>query len=303
MIDKKSFAEISGSEFDPGIGVCLGSSFLGFYAHAGFLKGLSENGVRPGHIAGCSAGAVVAGLCAAGWPPDHIIADLLSMGFLRTFFEAGVPLRGLAMTFNASRVTGLLTGDGFRRHLRRALGDRRIEDCIAPRLSIAVTNLTTASSEILRHGPLVEAISASAAVPLLFGAVRVEESYCWDGGLSNCLPVDALCADERIHTVIAHRIIRRCESRPRRRGGRPGVSDAFNLAHQAMGDRIFDIEYEKLVASGRRIIICETESPRLPFTQKRREHCIELGRATAVSHAARFARSSFPPLTLQADAS
>jgi predicted acylesterase/phospholipase RssA len=155
----------------------------------------------------------------------------------------------------------------------------------------------------LQQGPLVEAISASAAVPLLFGAVEVDGAYCWDGGLSNTLPIDTLCMDERIHTIIVHRIVRHHESHPLRRGCRPGIADAFNVAHQAMVNRLFDIACEKLADSGRRLIFCETQSPKLPFTRRRREHCVALGRATAAAQVPHIAGIIVPPLTLGATVS
>jgi NTE family protein len=265
----------------PGIGVCLGSSFLGFYAHAGFLQGLVGQGLHPSHISGSSAGAIVAGLHAAGFPPDRLIRDLLSLDFIRTFFEPTVGLRGIAMLVNAPGINGLLKGDRFRRHLRTMVGDLRIEDCSASRLTIAVTNLANASSELRRRGPLVESISASAAVPLLFSAVDVEGSFCWDGGVTNSMPVDAFCEDESIHTVIAHRVVRHQGQKSLPEGARPSIASAFNLGHEAMGRRVFEIACERLAATGRRLIVCETETGGLPINQKLRQAHIELGRVTA----------------------
>jgi predicted acylesterase/phospholipase RssA len=40
----------------PGLAVALGSSLLGYYAHAGFLNGLAAAGLHPARISGASAG-------------------------------------------------------------------------------------------------------------------------------------------------------------------------------------------------------------------------------------------------------
>ena len=56
-----------------GVALCLNSSFLGFFAHAGFLDALTGLGVRPVAISGASAGALVAGAHAAGLEPRELI--------------------------------------------------------------------------------------------------------------------------------------------------------------------------------------------------------------------------------------
>jgi NTE family protein len=62
---------------DPGVALALGSAFLGMYAHAGFLCGLNQAGVFPGHIAGASAGAMAGGFYAAGLRDSELEAAIL----------------------------------------------------------------------------------------------------------------------------------------------------------------------------------------------------------------------------------
>lgn len=66
------------SEAKPRVGLCLNSSFLGYFAHAGFLRALTELGIRPVAVSGASAGALVSGLFAAGVAPDEMLRLFLS---------------------------------------------------------------------------------------------------------------------------------------------------------------------------------------------------------------------------------
>ena len=49
---------------DPGLALCLSSSFFGYYAHLGLLSAMEAKGIRPGRISGASAGALAGGLFA-----------------------------------------------------------------------------------------------------------------------------------------------------------------------------------------------------------------------------------------------
>jgi predicted acylesterase/phospholipase RssA len=274
-------AAITGESPNSGIGLCLGASLFGFYAHAGFLKGLTELAVRPGHIAATSAGAIAGGLYAAGIEPGKMIEELLAFDFTRAFFELGVPLRGFAMMVNWPRVSGLLTGERLIRVLEREVEGCRLESLGAPRLSIAATNLSDGRSEILTHGSLARAMVASAAVPLLFNAIPLNGHHYWDGGVANALPVATLCDDPAIHTIIVHQILHGREVRARESRAAPSIATAFNVAHQVIGRRIFEIDCAALEASGRRVIHCRTVTGFPSLSRRVRESCVRAGEATA----------------------
>ena len=57
-------------------GLAMSSGFFSFYAHTGMLSALVARGLRPTHVAGSSAGAMVAGAWAAGVEPD-VLAQVL----------------------------------------------------------------------------------------------------------------------------------------------------------------------------------------------------------------------------------
>ncbi|WP_367874523.1 patatin-like phospholipase family protein [Luteolibacter sp. Populi] len=193
------------SGHDPGLAVCLSSSFFGYYAHLGLLAGMEELGLRPGRISGASAGAMAGGLWAAGLRGEALDKVIYDFHFRRAFFDLGAFYRW-PFILTGMAGTGLLSGVRLRRYLARCLGQRRIEDLRGPRLEIAVANLTTKRGEIRSSGPLNEFMIASCSMPVLFKPQRIDGEDFLDGGVSNETPFDQWLEDPAIHTIVVHRI-------------------------------------------------------------------------------------------------
>ena len=71
----------------------LSSGFFGFYAHAGVVAALEEQGLWPAAAGGSSAGAMIAGLWAAGLSAAQIREELFALN--RVDFWDPDPLLGL----------------------------------------------------------------------------------------------------------------------------------------------------------------------------------------------------------------
>ncbi|HEY1120722.1 MAG TPA: patatin-like phospholipase family protein, partial [Haloferula sp.] len=168
---------------DPGLAVCLSSSFFGYYAHLGVLSAMEEAGLRPGRIAGASAGAMAGGLWAAGLRGEELGKVIYDFHFRRAFFDLGAFYRWPGILTGLAGA-GLLSGVRLRRYLSRVIGNRRIEDLQSPRLEIAVANLTTARSEVRSRGPLNDFIIASCAMPVLFQPQEIGGEEFLDGGVA-----------------------------------------------------------------------------------------------------------------------
>jgi len=145
---------------DPGLAVSLGSSFLGYYAHSGFLCGLDEIGINPGHISGSSAGAMAGGFYASGFRGKAFEEAILAKKLKSSFADPALCLRWIPMLFTG-RVTGFLSGKGTVQYLREHLPVSNIDECEDIKLSISVTDLRAFQSHCLQSGPLAEAIVAS----------------------------------------------------------------------------------------------------------------------------------------------
>lgn len=193
------------SGHDPGLAVCLSSSFFGYYAHLGLLAGMEDLGLRPGRIAGASAGAMAGGLWAAGLRGEALEKIIYDFHFLRSFFDLGAFYRW-PFILTGMAGNGLLSGVRLRRYLRRRLGEPRLEDLRSPRLEIAVANLTTQRGEIRSSGPLIDFIIASCSMPVLFKPQHIDGEDFLDGGVSNETPFDQWLEDPAIHTIVVHRI-------------------------------------------------------------------------------------------------
>jgi len=274
------------------IAVSLGSGYFSMPAHAGFLCELLDHGIIPTRISGASAGALVAGFYAAGLDRSKMREMACAPGMNRLFLEPLAPLRLLCMLLGLRGTLGAFRGDRVRAFLRGYLGDRRIEDCAGARLSIALSDFTGGRPIFAERGDLVDAIMASCALPGLFNLQRIGGAWCWDGGLTNSLPIDAWAGDPSVTLVLAHEIPN--EAMPRERARVPDISFPLGLAltHQMLSDKLFDLQRQVLAANGQRVVIARTpiQSPRpgFPLTFPGRQSwaeqadiCYEHGRETA----------------------
>ena len=182
-------------------GLAMSSGFFAFYAHAGMLDALVARGLRPDHLGGSSAGALVGGAYAAGLPPGELIRELRALD-RAAFWDPGLGL-------------GLLAGRKFDGLLRRMLPVTRFEACTLP-VAISVFDIAARRTEVMARGDLPDAIRASCAVPGMFQPVWIERRAYWDGGI---LDRPGL-AGMRPGRVLLHHIASRS---PWRRPGSPAL--------------------------------------------------------------------------------
>jgi NTE family protein len=185
-----------------GIGVVFSSGFFGFFAHAGFLRALSEAGFEVSGYAGSSSGAVVAAMAASGMTDDAIQEVLFSVR-KADFWDPDPPhvlAREALGRFKG--YTGYLKGEGFAGLLRR-IPLSRIEEAQVP-LVIAATNLTECREHLFTRGDLIPALQASGAVPMLFKPVRIDGCLYVDGGVVNKAPLLGLADAIRPEGLVVH---------------------------------------------------------------------------------------------------
>lgn len=239
---------------DPGLAVCLASSFLGHYTHAGFLAGLERHGVRPGRIAGASAGAIAGGLWASGLRGAEFERAVFDEKLRRAFFDWGAVWRGFGVALWAWS-SGILDGGRVRRHLDDLMGDLRIEDCRSPQIEIAVSNVTRRRGEIRTCGRLADFIVASFSVPLIFTTQRIEGEEFLDGGIFNETPFDHWLDEPCIHTILVHRVRHPVREKLRHRWT---AGTIFGVCHSIAGNELFERRRRAAEASGKRVIFLET---------------------------------------------
>ncbi len=161
----------------PSVALVLGSGGARGLAHIGVIKAVTAAGYRIDYISGCSMGALVGGIFAAGkmevyeeWARNLEKRDVLSLLDL-AFGRAGL-LKG-------ERVIGVLTD---------LIGEHRIEDLPIGYTAVA-TDLMDQREVWLNRGSLFDAIRASIAIPTVFTPHRIKGRLLVDGGLLNPIPI------------------------------------------------------------------------------------------------------------------
>lgn len=159
------------------VALVLGSGGARGYAHIGAIEVLQERGYEIIAIAGCSIGAMVGGVYAAGkltefkdWATGLDQLDVLKL----VDFSLTSP--------------GAIRGNRVFSFVRELLGDTNIENLPIPYTAVA-TDLLAHKEIWFQEGPLHQAIRASVAIPSLMAPVILGERLLVDGGLLNPLPI------------------------------------------------------------------------------------------------------------------
>ncbi len=158
------------------IALVLGSGGARGYAHIGVIEELESRGYDIACIAGCSMGAVVGGVYAAG-KLDQYRDWIQSLDYLDVLRLVDVSFR-----------LGAIRGEKVFGQIRNIVGEINIEDLRIPYTAVA-TDLTHQQEIWFQEGCLHQAMRASAAIPSLFTPVMQGNRMLVDGGLLNPLPI------------------------------------------------------------------------------------------------------------------
>lgn len=160
------------------LGLALSGGGSKGFAHVGVFKLLEECALMPDLISGTSVGALMGVLFADGYSASEIKEMFLGREFSE-FAEFQVPKSGF---FNSKR---------FRYFLKRKLRAKTFEELKIP-LVVTTTDLDHGTSQEFRSGPLVEAVTASCSIPIIFSPVIINGIHYVDGGLFRNFPVSTI---------------------------------------------------------------------------------------------------------------
>ncbi|MCS5562866.1 patatin-like phospholipase family protein [Marinobacter qingdaonensis] len=159
------------------VALTLGSGGARGYAHIGAIEVLVERGYDIIAISGCSMGALIGGMFAAGKMQEY-------KDWVTGLGQFDV-LKLLDVTFNS---VGAIRGEKIFSVVREMLGDIRIENL--PLAYTAVATDLLAHKEIwFQEGPLDQAIRASVAIPSVVTPLVLNGRVLVDGALLNPLPI------------------------------------------------------------------------------------------------------------------
>ena len=147
-------------------------------AHIGAIDELEGQGYHITSVAGCSMGALVGGMYAAGKLAEF---KQWMMGIDK---KKILSLLDLSLSIN-HLVKGVKIIDA----LKEVVPDVKIEDLDIPFCAVA-TDWESGREVVFRKGSLYEAIRASISLPLFFDPVKRDGMVMVDGGIMNPLPLN-----------------------------------------------------------------------------------------------------------------
>jgi NTE family protein len=162
------------------LGIVLGAGLGRGWAHIGVLQGLTELGIKPDIVCGCSIGALVGA--------SYVTGHLETLATLATSLTWRRVLSYMDVSFVGG---GLIEGRWIVNFFEDNVEDTAIERA-RPIYGAVATELHTGRETWLTSGSIIDAVRASIAVPGLFTPIRLGGKWLVDGALVNPLPV-SLC--------------------------------------------------------------------------------------------------------------
>ncbi|MCK8077035.1 patatin-like phospholipase family protein [Vibrio sp. 1CM2L] len=171
------------------ISLVLGSGGARGLVHVGVIRWLIEHGYQIKSISGCSIGALIGGVYAAG--------KLDEFEEWVTSIDQG----DMAMLLDFSwQSSGIFKGDKIIDTLRGLIGEISIEDLPIPYTAVAA-NVADEKEVWLQSGSLFDAIRASISLPLFFTPHVVNGEELIDGGVLNPVPIAPTFGDNTDFTL------------------------------------------------------------------------------------------------------
>jgi len=159
------------------VSLVLGSGGARGLAHIGVIRWLEEQGYRIESISGCSIGALIGGVYAAGKLDDF-------EGWLRAISRVDV----LTLLDISWKRSGLVKGDKIINSLIELVGDLHIEELPLTYTAVA-TDFLNEKEVWINSGRLFDAIRASISLPLFFTPFHYQGVDLIDGGVLNPVPI------------------------------------------------------------------------------------------------------------------
>lgn len=172
----RTMVALAGNVHEQTRGTGTGIGWSPGYAHIGVIEEIERRGYDIACIAGCSMGAVIGGIYAAGKLEDY-----------RNWIESLDYLDVLRLVDVSFRL-GAIRGDKVFGQIRKIVGEINIEQLRIPYTAVAA-DLTNQQEIWFQEGCLHQAMRASAAIPSLFTPVMQGNRMLVDGGILNPLPI------------------------------------------------------------------------------------------------------------------
>ena len=147
-------------------------------AHIGAIEELEAQGYRITSIAGCSMGALIGGVYAAG-----------KLSEFREWMKTVDKKKMLELTDFSLSLNHIVKGTRIIKAIMEFVPDVLIEDLPIPYCAVA-TDWITGREVVIDKGSLFEAIRASISLPSFYEPVRRDGMILIDGGVVNTIPMN-----------------------------------------------------------------------------------------------------------------
>ena len=171
------------------ISLVLGSGGARGLAHIGIIQELEAQGYEIASICGCSMGALIGGIHAAGKLSDY-------ENWIRAIDKVDI-LRLLDLSWGRD---GLVKGDKIIATLTELVGDSQIED-LPIKFTAVAADIHNEREVWINRGSLFDAVRASISLPMFFTPVPYKDTYLVDGGVLNPVPIAPTFHDDTDFTV------------------------------------------------------------------------------------------------------
>jgi len=159
------------------LGLALGAGGTKGAAHVGVMRVLEDAGLRAEVVAGTSVGSLYGGAYAVGRTPQEMEEGIRSCpsGDVVAFFRHRLKIR------HNNRLA---------RKFYDALAGHYIE-ALPVRFAAVASDIVQRRAYTITRGPIIDAIEASIAIPVIARPVWHQGRYLLDGGFWDAAPVDA----------------------------------------------------------------------------------------------------------------
>lgn len=147
-------------------------------AHIGAIEELEAQGYRITSIAGCSMGALIGGVYAAG-----------KLEEFRAWMKTVDRKKMLELTDFSLSLNHIVKGTRIIEAIMEFVPDVRIEDLPIPYCAVA-TDWKSGREVVMRKGSLFESIRASISLPSFYEPVQRDGMILIDGGVTNPIPLN-----------------------------------------------------------------------------------------------------------------
>lgn len=171
------------------VSLVLGSGGARGLAHIGVIHWLEENDYKIQSISGCSMGALVGGIYAAGKLNDF-------ENWVRAITKVDI----VTLLDLSWKKSGFVKGDKIINTLTELVGDMMIEDLPINYTAVAA-DIVHEKEVWLNSGKLFDAIRASISLPLFFTPFKYKDIELIDGGVLNPVPIAPTFSDETDLTI------------------------------------------------------------------------------------------------------